>query len=227
MRHVALCLLLAGTAHASNKSPLEYVDLLSPEVVGEFAGRDYDTKLKIDKEDRFVGQTTLGKGLFVGGGLGLRVVLRWDPGVRISVEGSAAWGDLRNVDGPFRAYSTVVRGELLSGIGYEHTWADRLTLHTATIVGVDIQELDATGGFSQAVVIPGAIDAPSPASLRAIDLRLGQQVGMHIQLASVVGFYADATFDYDGQYRVRAGISIGMPGGTERRDSYGYRNSKW
>jgi hypothetical protein len=228
MRHTLALLLLTATAHAANKSPLEYVDLLSPEVVGELGSRDYDTTVKVDKESRFLGQTTLGKGMFVGAGVGLRVVLRWDPGVRISVEGSAAWGDLRNVDSPFRAHATAVRGELLSGIGFEHTIAKRLTLHTATIVGLDIQEVDATGSrHTQAVVIPGAADAPQNAKLRAIDLRLGQQVGLHIHLVSIVALYADATFDYDGQYRIRAGIALGIPGGTERKDSSSSRYGRW
>jgi hypothetical protein len=228
MRQTLLLLLLTGTAAAANKTPLEYVDLLSPEVVGQFGSRDYDTKVKVDKEDRFIGPTTLDKGLFVGAGLGMRVVLRWDPGVRISVEGSASWGHLRNVDGPFRHYSTVTRGGFLSGIGYEHTFGNRITLHTASIVGIDIQELEATGStFTQAVVLPGAADAPSTAKLRAIDLRLGQQVGVHIHLVSMVALYADATFDYDGQYRIRAGIALGTPGGTERKESSGYRYGKW
>jgi hypothetical protein len=228
MRQTILLLLLTGSAAAANKTPLEYVDLLSPEVVGQFGGRDYDTKVKVDKENRFIGQTTLDKGMFYGAGFGLRVVLRWDPGVRISVEGSAGWGHLLNVEGPFRHYATVTRGGFLSGVGYEHTFANRITLHTATLVGIDVQELEATGSqFTQAVVLPGAADAPTPVKLQAIDLRLGQQVGVHIHLVAFIALFADATFDYDGQYRIRAGIALGLPGGVERKESSSHRYGRW
>ena len=45
-------------------------------------------------------------------------------------------------------------------------------------------------------------------------------------MASVAALYADATFDYDGQWRVRAGFAIGTPGGTRRKESSSYRNEK-
>ena len=61
--------------------------------------------------------------------------------------------------------------------------------------------LDATTGAASAAV--------ASSSLSRIDLRLGQQVGAHVQVGKAFALFADGTIDYDGQWRVRAGIAIG------------------
>src|SRR5262249_53143101 len=144
MRHIAASLLLlASTAHAASKSAFEYVDVLVGEGVGEFSGRTYDAKARIDKDnDVFVGNQIIMGGQMLSGGAGLRGIFRFDPGVRLSVEGSVGWGRMYDIDSPFKSHSTVMRGELLSGLGYEGTFAKVLTLHTATIIGVAFQNLD-------------------------------------------------------------------------------------
>jgi hypothetical protein len=181
-------LLLLVCAQPASAFKLEYVDFLGPEIVGELQPRAYD--LKID--DKFVGVTRLHPGTLVLGGIGLRYVGR-EPsgnsngGVRISFEVSGEWG--RFQDSPF---STVSRAEVLGGVGYEGTLGI-LVLHTATILGIDYQTFDL--GKNQSVDM--------------VALRAGQQVGAHLQIASCVALYADGTIDWDGQWRVRAGISVG------------------
>jgi hypothetical protein len=221
---VSVVILVASRAWAAKPSPIEYVDFLLGEATGELAGRSYDASAKVNDKSTFIGTQTLNGGVFLGGGLGLRTILRFDQGVRISVEGSAQWGHLNGQEGPFRSYSTV---------GYEGTVGKILTLHTCTVIGVDVQKLDVAGSppalplaslaqggsaGSQAVAALTLPDGSGPQpsmKLEAVGLRLGQQVGLHIQLASIAALYADATFDYDGQWRVRAGLAIGRPGGAQ------------
>ena len=188
------------------KNIVEYADILVGEAVGEFRNREYDV-------GSFTGTTTLGGGMGLYGGAGIRYVLGFQNGVRLNFDGSVAWGRLRDVDGPWSSYSTVMRGEILSGVGYEVRLGDVVVLHTATVMGLAGQQMKA---IAERAVLAAAGTAPTPTlqssvELKEIGLRLGQQVGAHIQLADSVALYADATFDYDGQWRVRAGFAIGRP----------------
>jgi hypothetical protein len=216
MRTLSLTLitLLSSSAFAYRHQPgdspkktiLEYGDILVGEAVGEFRSREYDL-------GDFKGTATLGGGVGLFGGGGLRYVLGWPNGVRLNFDGSIAWGRLRNVDGPFGAYSTVMRGELLSGVGYEIRIADVVVLHTATVMGLAGQSLKAVAERAVQASAPGAVPPTLQTTfeLKELSLRLGQQVGAHVQVADLVALYADATFDYDGQWRVRGGLSIGHP----------------
>ena len=194
---------LSSTANA--KETLEYLDLLGAEVVGEIDTQTYDEK--VDK--RFVGTRDVA-GLLVGGGIGVRPVFVLPSGVRFSLEVSGTWGRLHDAD-PGVAYSTMTRAEWLTGLGYEWHLGRALSLHTESLVGLDavwmdraqqIQLFDATTG--------AAASAIASSSLSRIDLRLGQQIGAHVQLGKTFALYADGTLDYDGQWRVRAGIAIGQ-----------------
>lgn len=209
---------LSSTARA--KETLEYLDLLGAEVVGELGTQTYDEK--IDK--RFVGTRDVA-GLLVGGGIGVRPVFVLPSGLRFSVEVAGTWGRLRDAGEPAAgsvgdtsfqrqangvSYSTVSRLEWLAGIGYEAHLGRRVALHTASLVGLDAAWMDR----AQQIRLFDASTNAAPAamassSLSRIDLRLGQQVGAHVQLGKAFALYADGTLDYDGQWRVRAGIAIG------------------
>lgn len=199
-----LVALAAFSSTANAKETLEYLDILGAEVVGEIDTQSYDEK--VDK--RFVGTRDVA-GLLVGGGIGVRPVFVLPSGLRFSIEVSGTWGRLRDAD-PGVSYSTMSRVEWLTGIGYELHLGKSWSLHTASLVGLDaawmdraqqIQLFDATTN--------GATAALQSSSLSRIDLRLGQQVGAHVQLGKAFALYADGTIDYDGQWRVRAGIAIG------------------
>ncbi|MGZ3428354.1 MAG: hypothetical protein ACXVCV_17000 [Polyangia bacterium] len=195
--------LLALSSSARAKETLEYMDLLTTEAVGELSTQTYDER--VDK--KFVG-TREAAGVLVGGGIGIRPVFRFANGLRFSVEVSGTWGRLRDAD-PGVAYSTVTRAEFLTGLGYEIHVGRALALHTATLVGLDAAWMDR----AQQIVLFDASANASPiqsSSLSRVDLRLGQQLGAHVQLAKAVALYADGTLDYDGQWRVRAGIAIGQ-----------------
>jgi hypothetical protein len=205
MRHTIFPLLalvaLSSSAHA--KETLEYMDLLTTEAVGELSTQTYDER--VDKH--FVGTRDVA-GVLVGGGIGIRPVFRFANGLRFSIEVSGTWGRLRDADAGV-AYSTVTRAELLTGLGYEIHVGRALALHTATLVGLDAQWMDR----AQQIQLFDASAMSSPiasSSLSRVDLRLGQQIGAHVQLAKAVALYADGTLDYDGQWRVRAGIAIGQ-----------------
>jgi hypothetical protein len=183
---ILLVILLTRPASAFQ---LEFVDILTAQIVGEMKPRAYDLKL----DDQFIGVAMVHAQPLVSGGFGLRVVGRHpsgdsNGGLRFSFEGAGQWGRFHED----REVGTVTRGELLTGLGYEGTLGP-LILHTATIVGFDYQSFAIGKG----------------ASVDQFSLRAGQQVGAHLHMGSVFFLYADGTLDYDGQWRVRAGISIG------------------
>lgn len=191
---------LSSVAHA--RESLEYIDLLDAEVVGELSTQTYDDR--VDK--KLVGTREIA-GVLVGGGIGIRPVFVFANGVRFSVEASGTWGRLRDADAGV-AYGTVTRAEFLTGVGYELHLGRFVSLHTTSLIGVDAAWMDRAPTLALLDASGGA--APS-SSLSRVDLRLGQQLGAHVQLASSVALYADGTLDYDGQWRVRAGIAIGKP----------------
>jgi hypothetical protein len=185
MRSILIVVMLLTPAAASK---IEYVDYLLDEAVGNLQPRTYDLQL----HDHFGGIGRTG-GTLLAGGFGLRMVAR-EPsgnsngGVRISAEASGQGGRILG-----STFGAVGRAELLVGVGYEGTLGI-LVLHTATILGFDYQHLDVSKN----------------ASLDSLMLRAGQQIGAHLQVARLVALYADATLDWDGQWRARAGISIGQ-----------------
>jgi len=195
-------LLLPSVARA--KESLEYIDLLSAEVVGEIATQTYDEQL----DKHFVGTRDVA-GLFVGGGIGVRPVFVLPSGLRFSIEASGTWGRLRDAD-PGVSYSTVTRAEFLTGLGYELHLGRSVSVHTASLVGLDAVWMDRA---EQLVPLDAttraAMASTASSSLSRIDLRLGQQIGGHVQLGKAFALFADGTIDYDGQWRVRAGIAIG------------------
>jgi len=193
---------LSSTANA--KETLEYLDLLGAEVVGEIDTQTYDEK--IDK--KFVGTRDVA-GLLVGGGIGVRPVFVLPSGLRFSIEVSGTWGRLRDAD-PGVSYSTMSRLEWLTGIGYELHLGKRWALHTASLIGLDAAWMDRAQQIQLFDASTNAATATlASSSLSRIDLRLGQQIGAHVQLGKAFALYADGTLDYDGQWRVRAGIAIG------------------
>ena len=197
---VVAMLVLPASARAKDKDSFEYIDLLTAEAVGELSTQTYDERIKKD----FVGTREVA-GVLVGGGIGIRPVWRFPSGVRLSIEASGVWGRLRDADNNF-SYSTVTRAEFLTGIGYELHLGKSVALHTATMIGLDAQWFDASPRY---VLLDSTASTSPSSSLERVNLRLGQQVGAHVQLANAVALFADGTLDYDGQWRIRAGISIG------------------
>src|SRR5260221_3846350 len=137
MRRLFAFVMLLTTPAFAKGFKLEFLDFLSPEVVGELQPRTYDLKL----DDKFTGVTKFRSNPLVSGGFGLRLIGREQSansngGVRFSFETSGQWG--RFQDSPT---GVVSRAELLGGLGYEGTLGI-LVLHTATIFGMDYQSFD-------------------------------------------------------------------------------------
>ena len=201
-----LVTLLSFPSLSSAKESLGYRSISSAEVVGELSTRTYD--VRADK--RFVGNREEA-GILVGGGVGVRPVFRLANGVRLSLEVSGVWGRLRDADAN-SSYSTVARVEFLTGLGYEWQLGRALVLHTASLIGLDYQTFEVAPRYQFFDASTAATAATNPTlKMDRVDLRLGQQLGAHVQLASAVALFADGTIDYDGQWRVRAGIAIGQP----------------
>jgi len=223
---VLTLLTLSSTARASDPATqktmalhLEYLDILGAELVGETASRRYD----LGSGSRHLGTLVASDGSqLLGAGLGLRAVFAALSGVRLGVEASYTAGRFRDGTTALPEPGVVARAEMLGSVGVEGTIAEILTLHTATVMGFDFQEFDVRPNLLQAASIVDAAPAPTMTSdgkpvplssmkLSDTALRLGQQIGFHVQIATMVALYGDGTFDYDGQWRVRLGVSIGRP----------------
>lgn len=207
----------AGPAAAGKEGG--YVDFLNAEAVGELRTQRYDVYQGSGDARRFVGNVDLARGHYLSGGLGLRLVYAAKSGLRFSGESSIAGGRLSNQELPFAASSTALRAELLGSLGYQLATGP-LVWHLAGVLGCDYMAFKvAQPTFGSApMAISGTAAAP-PAPLSAEELRLerfglraGAQAGVHLQLGKLAALYSDVTFDYDGQWRVRAGFAFGNPG---------------
>lgn len=217
---LAAPLLLAERPAAASKSDL-YLDILSPEVVGELRSQSYDTYRGSDKS-QFVGKTEVARGTLIGGGIGLRLAYALPYGLRLSGEGSYTGGQLFGAELPWGQLSTMQRGEMLGGLGYQLA-AGPVVLHAAAILGCDyasfkvaqpltVSMASSLGTTGAAAAAGGTLQDPlsdSGYQLERWSLRLGAQVGLHLQLSKMTALYSDVTFDYDGQWRTRFGFAVG------------------
>lgn len=218
---LAAPLLLAERPAAASKSDI-YLDILSPEVVGELRSQSYDTYRGSDKT-QFIGKTEVARGTLISGGIGLRLIYALPYGVRLSGEGSYMGGQLFGAELPWGQVSTVQRGEMLGGLGYQLA-VGPVVLHAAAILGCDYASfkvaqplttsLASSLGTAGAAAAAGGTSSQEPLTdsgyqLERWSLRLGAQAGLHLQLSKMTALYSDVTFDYDGQWRTRFGFAIG------------------
>lgn len=210
---------LGSARPAAAKVKGGYVDLLLAEAVGDLGSQQYDVYRSRDGNDVFVGTLPLDRrqGTLLAAGFGLRLSFALDNGLRFSGEVSVQGGRLIGSTDPSLLTSTAIRAEAMAGFGYQATIGP-VVLHTAGLLGSDYSSLKAKLAPAQA---PGggasgfASGPPIPdedLTLQRWGLRLGVQVGAHVQVGKLAALYADATLDYDGQWRTRCGIAIGEPG---------------
>lgn len=200
-----------------------YVDLLLAEAVGDLGSQQYDVYRHRDGNDVFVGTLPLDRrqGTLLAAGFGMRLSFATDNGLRFSGEVSVQGGRLIGSTDPSLLTSTSTRAEALAGFGYQATLGP-VVLHTAGLLGGDYSSLKARPAPAQ-IAVGGTSGFASGTSapdddllLQRWGLRLGVQVGAHVQVAKLAALYADATLDYDGQWRTRCGIAIGEPGRRHR-----------
>lgn len=214
------CLVLLARPAAA-KVDGGYVDLLLAEGVGELGAQQYDVYRQRDGNETFVGNLALDRrhGTLLAAGFGLRLAFAIQGGLRISGEGSVQGGRLVGASDAALLTSTVTRGELLAGIGYQVALGP-LVLHTSGLLGGDYQSLHVAPAPVAMAALTTSAAVPAPTddelTLRRWGLRLGLQVGAHVQLTKLAALYGDATIDYDGQWRTRFGIAVGEPGRRHR-----------
>lgn len=210
---------LASARPAAAKVKGGYLDILLAEAVGDFGTQQYDVYRSHDGSDVFVGTQPLDRrqGTLLAAGFGLRLIFATENGLRFSGEVSVQGGRLVGSSDPLLLTSTVTRAEVMAGFGYQAALGP-LVLHTAGLLGSDYSSLKATLAPFSATALGSTAAAPGPQgvgddfTLRRWGLRLGVQVGAHVQVSKLTALYADATLDYDGQWRARCGIAIGEPG---------------
>src|SRR5262249_20781671 len=135
----------------------------------------------------FLGNQTLTGGTFVGGGFGLRAVIRLDCNLRFSGELAVSGGRFAGVDGwPYQAESSAILYSLLVGLGYEWNLGSRVVIHTATMSGLAGADFDVTQPRVPVITLAATNGGLTAASsngsvhLSRMDFRLGQQVGLHV-----------------------------------------------
>lgn len=216
---------LGSARPAAAKVKGGYIDLLLAEAVGDLGAQQYDVYRTRDGNDVFVGTLPLDRrqGTLLAAGFGLRLSFAMENGLRFSGEVSVQGGRLIGSTDPLLLTSTMTRAEAMAGFGYQATIGP-VVLHTIGLLGSDYSSLKATLAPAPTAIQGSAASgfasrppAPPPApeedlTLQRWGLRLGVQVGAHVQVAKLAALYADATLDYDGQWRARCGIAIGEPG---------------
>lgn len=192
-----------------------FFDILSPEVVGELGTKTYDLNQQIDKDNsRFLGNQTVGKGRFLGGGFGMRLLVGGANGFFGGGEFYVGGGRIAGADLAWSSTSTAMHYDVVTTAGWALTLKQVLTLHAAVVLGFDGMRFDVAGPKDTvAAATAGAGNGTDPPSLTLsrLDMRAGAQLGMHLNLYKVLALYADGTIDYDGQYRIRFGLAIGCP----------------
>ncbi len=213
---LAALILAGGIAHAGEG--WGYFDFLVPEVVGETGSRTYDLNQKVDKDTtRFIGNQTVKGGTFIGGGFGVQGMYVFPSGVLVGLGGGAWGGRLHGADIPWESQSIATHYEVVTRLGYAFS-VGIFSLHAAALVGFDGMSFDVSGpvsGFASNTAMASSgstsTDGGLGYTLSRFDLRAGVQLGVHFNVTEMVAVFADGSYDYDGQWRVRGGISIGQP----------------
>jgi hypothetical protein len=204
--------LLAGAARAEEPSKGFFaLDFLTDEAVGLPSGGSWDVYQGSGKGRELIGSiANKNNGTYLGGGWGYRIIVGSRYGLRASLEMGGSWGHLFGSDLPWQVVSGENRFSGMVGLGYQHRFGP-LVLHSATLIGGDSTTVDVANPI---VPLPAGTAAATigdgkSLSLTKASFRLGQQIGFHVQVGNGVLLYADATYDIDGEWRVRAGLGLG------------------
>lgn len=207
--------LAAATRPAAARGDKSYfLDILTAEVVGERGTRSYDLEARLPRDDKetgaFIGTQEVRGGTFVGGGFGLRWVFGLDCGLHLAFESSIQGGRFSGATMPWNSSSRAWRAEFLTTVGYQLDLGP-LTPHLGLVFGTDGMGFDVAGAKDKGWPEPGPDGTGGLLgySMSRWDLRAGVQVGAHINVHKAIALYADGTMDYDGQWRVRAGLAFG------------------
>ncbi len=200
---------IAGTARADERNLIgTYLDIFAPEAVGFRGDHLFDLS---DENGDFAGKQAVRGGTFLGAGHGFRNLFVLPHGALLLDELLLAWGDLDGAQMQWQQASRAMRFEILIGAGWGFP-VGPFYFHTATVLGGAWLGFDVIGATNSDVAL-ASVGAPSSSPMRGSlsiwDFRAGQEVGVHLQIARLAAIFADGTIDYDGQWRVRAGISVG------------------
>src|SRR5579871_2556603 len=220
MKRLLPLLALAPIAVSSREARADdtwgYVDVLSPEMVGELRSHTYDLNQQVDKDtSQFVGNQTVGGGRFLGGGFGVRGIVGGGNGFFGGGEAYVGGGRITGADLPWASTSTAMHYTVLGEVGWALPVKELLSLHAAAVFGFDGMRFDVANPQAPVgaatTAAGGMAAAPGGFTLSRFELRAGVQIGVHINLYKVFGVFADGTIDYDGEYRIRFGLAFGCP----------------
>jgi len=148
-------------------------------------------------------------GTFVGAGVGGRVVFGLRHGLRLQLEiADIKLGGIVGGKYPFTPSGVAAYATWSLGVGWQ-VHAGRATFHSATMAGLDVIGFDVDN-------VPMAVRAQlgDGAAQRALEasrtrFRLGQQLGVRVQMTKSLAMFAVGEIDYDLAWHVGAGLSIG------------------
>jgi hypothetical protein len=184
------------------------MDIFAPEAVGFRGDHLFDFS---DESGQFAGKQNVRGGTFLGAGHGFRNIFTLPHGALLLDELLMTWGDLSGAQMQWQQASRAMRFEVLLGAGWGFP-VGPFYFHTATVVGGAWLGFDVIGPTPSdlALASMGSSSGGSThGNLSLWDFRAGQQIGVHVQIAKLAAIFADGSIDYDGQWRVRAGISVG------------------
>lgn len=201
-----IALAVAAPAHANDL--YGYYDISVLDVVGEIGAKTYD---RAQPGGRFAGNEQVRGGVYSGGGFGLGVQVVHH-GFLFGAEAQVSGGRIDGAELPWRSTSSAMHYAVTTDAGYAVSLGPVAMIHAAAVLGFDGMRFDVADPTSPlALAIAGGSPAPPGATLSRFDLRLGAVLAVHLNLAKIVAVYGSAEIDYDGQYRVTAGLAIGAP----------------
>jgi hypothetical protein len=153
-------------------------------------------------------------GTFVGAGVGGRVVFGLRHGLRLQLEvADIKLGGIVGGKYPFTPSGLVTYAGWSLGIGWQ-VHLGRATFHSASMAGLDVLGFDVDN--VPRTVLAQLDEAAAQRSLAAsrTRFRLGQQLGVRVQMTRSLAMFAAGEIDYDLAWHVGAGLSIG----ANRRD---------
>jgi hypothetical protein len=207
---VAIALLAAVPARANDL--YGYYDLSVVDVVGEIGTKTYDRSVKAGDGSRFVGVEQVKGGVYGGGGFGLGVQVVAAHGFLFGANAQVSGGRITGANLPWGSTSTALHYAVVTDAGYALSLGHFAMIHGAAVLGFDGMRFDVADPTSPiALALAGSSISPSSFTLSRFDLRLGALLAVHVNFAKLAAVYASAELDYDGQYRVQAGLSFGAP----------------
>ena len=154
-------------------------------------------------------------GTFLGTGVTTRVHVQFWDRLRVSFGASATFGEVTGLSTD--RLSPGYHVEMFTGVGYQQRFGP-VVVHTATMLRADY--LRFRSNFSAAPLEQALASGPSssgggPFIVSRGDIRIGQEVGVRLNVARRFSLFGDAALDQQGAWQVGFGLIFGFDNARE------------